>query len=243
MARAIALLLLALPVCAVAAKDQAAAYVVGVQDLDYYPIYATDPAGRYSGYARELLDLFARRSGIRLVYQVRPVKRLVGEFVAGQVDFMFPDNPRWDAVAKQGKAVVYSQPAVTFQDAVMVLPDHAGRKLRSLGIVHGFTAWKFLPDISAGRLSLQEAPGPKNLVDMALLGRVDGVNLAQQVAQYHLKGMSKPGALVPDLSLMPQVNSQYHLSSIRHPDIIQRFDQFLQTERAEVVALKFKYGL
>lgn len=225
------------------ANAHAADYVVGVQDLDYFPIYATDAQGEYRGYGRELLDLFAKRSGIQFIYQARPVRRLVNDYLAGRVDLMFPDNPNWDKDKKAGLEISYSAPALVFQDAVMVRPDNLGQPLQSLGSVMGFTPWKFMADVNAGKLRLHEAPGPLNLIKMALAGRVQGVNMARQVAEYHLKAMDQPDALVPDLSLLPSRDSQYLLSSIRHPEVIRQFDQFLQTDKAAVLALKRKYGL
>lgn len=222
---------------------RAADYSVGVQDLDYFPIYAADEKGNYTGYARELLDLFARRNDVRLHYQALPVKRLVNEYLAGRLDFMFPDNPRWDLAGKQGLKVTYSTAAVTFQDAIMVRTGRPSGPMASLGMVRGFTPWKFMPDITAGKLQVQEAPGPRNLINMTLAGHVDGVNMARQVAEYHLKDMGRVGALEADLALLPLVNSQYMLSSIRHPELIQMFDRFMQTDKAAVAALKLKYGL
>ena len=232
-------LVMLLPLSSVHAAD----YVVGVQDLDYFPIYATDSQGEYRGYARELLDLFAKRSGNHFSYQARPVKRLVNDYLAGRVDFMFPDNPNWDGAQKAALTVHYSAPALVFQDAVLVLPGHLGQPLQSLGSIMGFTPWKFMADVNASKLRLQEAPGPLNLIKMALAGRVQGVNMARQVADYHLKALGQPEALVPDLGLLPSRDSQYLLSSIRHPELIRQFDQFLQTDRAAVTALKRKYGL
>ena len=218
-------------------------YSVGVQQLDYFPIYSGDAQGNYSGYARELLDLFARHNGFRFVYRVRPVTRAVKEYLAGQTDFMFPDNPSWDRTAKKGLELAYSRPAVSFEDAVMVLPERLGSPIASLGIVRGFTPWKFLPAVRAEQLQLQEAPGPANLIGMALLKRVDGINIARQVADFHLHALGRPGALLADPALMPKAQSHYLLSSIRHPEMIERFDHFLQSEQAAVTALRTKYGL
>lgn len=239
---AIAAFLAAL-LCLAPPTVRAADFVVGVQELDYFPIYATDANGRYVGYARELLDLFASSSGHRFEYRALPIKRLVNDYVQGRMDFMFPDNPRWDAAAKKGLVVRYSAPAVIFQDAVMVLPERRGQPMRSLGTVRGFTPWKFMAQVHDGSLTLQEAAGPRNLIQMALAQRVDGINIARQVADFHLQAAGRPTALVADASLLPSTDSQYLLSSIRHPGIVREFDDFLQTHAAAVQALKHKYGL
>lgn len=234
---------LSLAAVCLAPSAQAADFVVGVQELDYFPMYATDASGHYVGYARELLDLFASDSAHRLEYRVLPVKRLVKDYFLGRVDFMFPDNPRWDTEAKKALRISYSAPAITFQDAVMVLPDRKGQPLQYLGTVRGFTPWKFMAQVRGGRLTLVEATGPRNLIHMALAQRVDGVNVARQVAEFHLKDMGRPTALVADASLLPSADSEYLLSSIHHPEVIRAFDQFLQTHQVAVNALKRKYGL
>ncbi|MES2948992.1 MAG: hypothetical protein V4858_10670 [Pseudomonadota bacterium] len=67
------------------------------------------------------------------------------------------------------------------------------------------------------------------MINMALAQRVDGINVARQVAEFHLKDMGQPHALVADATLLPSTDSQYLLSSIKHPEMIRAFDQFLQT--------------
>lgn len=217
-------------------------YVVGVEDVDYAPIYS-NTGGRYHGYARDLLDLFASREGITLSYQPLPIKRIALYNKLGKIDLIYPDNPRWNAQDKRGVVVHYSAPTLTFQDAILVKPERQGLPMRSLGMVRGFTPWKFQDDIQAGRLRVENAPGPQNLVQMALLGRVDGINLAQQVARYHLAQLGSPGALLPDTRLTPMQNSQYFLSSVRQPELIARFDGFLKREHKAVEALQRRYGL
>ena len=72
-------------------------YRVGVEDVDYYPIFsAVPPDYLYRGYARDLLDLFASHERIHFTYVPLPVRRLNHEFRAGRLDLIFPDNPRWE---------------------------------------------------------------------------------------------------------------------------------------------------
>ncbi|WP_271408677.1 substrate-binding periplasmic protein [Pseudomonas sp. Q1-7] len=222
------------------------AYRVGVEQVDYYPIYsAVPPENQYRGYARELLDLFADREHLRLTYVPLPVRRLSHTYWSGQLDLVFPDNPRWE-VHRKPAGVTYSQPVLQFQDAMLVLPERRGQPreaFRRLGFVRGFTPWKFRDDIAAGRVVIKEAPNPEGLIHMVIAGYIDAANMAQQVAHFHLKRQGREQSLVVERSLLPLRDSYYHLSSIRHPELIQRFDAFLQREREAVQALKAKYGL
>lgn len=116
-------------------------YVVGVEDVEYYPYWA-DRDGHYAGFARKLLDRFAESKGYHFVYQPLPVKRLWNTYFSGQVDLKFPDNPHWAKMRKSGYNIVYSQPAVNYIDGVMVLPGHKGlglERLERLGTIRGTT--------------------------------------------------------------------------------------------------------
>lgn len=241
--RTFALLLAALcPTLALATET----YRVGVEQVDYYPIYsAVAPDWQYRGYARDLLDLFAARERLRLIYVVLPVRRLERNYWAGRLDLVFPDNPRWQAQEKPA-GIVYSRPLLQFQDAMLVLPERLGQPrehFRRLGFVRGFTPWKFKDDIAAGRVSIHEAPNPEGLIRMTLAGYIDAANMARQVARYHLERQGIPEGLVAEPALLPLSDSYYHLSSIRHPELIRRFDAFLEREAQAVQALKDRYGL
>lgn len=226
--------------------SQPAEYRVGVEQVDYYPIFsAAPPDYRYRGYARDLLDLFAEREHLHFTYVTLPVRRLFHAYWSGQLDLVFPDNPRWDAAQKPA-GITYSQPVLQFQDVMLVLPERKGdprETFRLLGFVRGFTPWKFRDDIAAGRVTIKEAPNPEGLIHMVLAGYIDAANMARQVARFHLKNQGHEQGLVVESALLPISDSYYHLSSIRHPELIQRFNAFLQREQAAVEALKAKYEL
>lgn len=227
------------------ATEQPPSYRVGVEDVDYYPIFsAVPPDYLYRGYARDLLDLFASHEHIHLTYVPLPVRRLSHEFRAGRLDLIFPDNPRWEVEEKGQLTIAYSKPLLVFQDAMLVLPQRLGEPLqnyRTLGFIRGFTPWKFQEQVATGQVQIKQSPNPQGLIHMALSGYIDAANMAQQVAHYHLQG--QPQALVIEPRLLPLQDSHYYLSSIQHPQLIQRFDAFLTRERKAVRALKLKYGL
>ncbi|NQD95834.1 transporter substrate-binding domain-containing protein [Pseudomonas sp. CrR25] len=241
--------LFAVTLCLYALQSVAATaeYRVGVEDVDYYPIFSVAAAdGQYRGFARELLDLFAAHEQIQLHYVPLPVRRLYRTYWDGRLDLVFPDSPRWREPDKPERAIRYSQPLLTFQDVVLVRPQRVGQpraSFRRLGFVRGFTPWKFRAEIAAGEVEVHWAPNPQGLIHMALAGYIDGANMAQQVAAFHLSQQGRPDALVSEPELLPSSDSHYYLSSIRHPELIQRFDAFLRSERRAVAALKAKYGL
>lgn len=228
--------------CAPAHADR---WVVGVEELRYLPYYDYHE-GQYGGMARDVLDAFAAHSGHQFEYRAFPIKRLYVEFLAGQLDFKFPDNPDWAGKEKTGKTLFYSAPVMPFVDGVLVLPARKGaglEQLKILGTVQGFTAFDYLDTIAAKRLRLREISSLEALIQASLYRRIDGSYFNVVVAERYLSNRMKlPGALVFDPSL-PHTRSHYHLSSLRHPEIIREFDDFLRDNPQLLSDLRKKWQI
>lgn len=218
-------------------------YVVGVENIEYLPQY-TYKDGEYGGFARALLDSFAKDKGYKLEYRALPVARLFAEFVSLDLDFKYPDSAKWSADLKSKATVVYSEPVVKYIDGVNVLPDRVGKgadSIKVLGAVRGFTPWDWLEQVKSGTVKLQENNSFTAMLETALAHRVDGaygnVAVTANVLESNLK---QAGALVFDPGL-PHTRSHYHLSSIKHPQVIAEFNDWLKTNAASVSALKEKF--
>ena len=194
-------------------------FVVGVGDYDYLPHHGIINH-EYRGYAREILDLFSKKSGLILIYRPLPWKRVIHEYTNGNVDFIFPDNPFWDTEAKKGKKIQYSNAVVSYIDGVVVLPENKGRgidHLKTIGTLRGFTIWDYKKYIQSGQMELAESNNFVPLLKQVLMKRIDGAYMELAVANYYLQDvLKKPGALVFDPNL-PHTRDNYHLSSIKHP--------------------------
>lgn len=224
---------------------QAEAFRVGVELQPYLP-YFTVQEGEYRGYARELLDAFAASQGHQFHYVALPVKRLLSNFLAGDLDFKFPDNPQWKTAQKQGHKIHYSQPVLPYTDGVLVLPRHLGQgqqRIKVLGTQLGFTPSPYLLAIESGAMSLTQSNRIDSLLRMAISGRVDAVYLNPLVARHALLAAKLPStALVFDPELA-HVDDHYYLSSLRHPEVIAAFDAFLREQPALLHRLKGKYAI
>ncbi|MEA9355993.1 transporter substrate-binding domain-containing protein [Bacteriovorax sp. PP10] len=222
-------------------------YTVGVEDIDYMPIFSsTHNPENFKGYARDVLDRFAKSEKIEFRYVALPVKRFIYVYQSGKLDFAFPDNPNWNLPKKDNLNIIYSNPIITFQDAIFVRPEKLGlgiEKMKVLGTLKGFSAWKFQKYIDSGKMRVESTHAPESLIHMALLGRVDGINMAQQVARYHLKKIGNEKGLVPDPQLLPSQDSYYYFSTLHHPEIIKKLNLFLKKDAANIHELKNKYGL
>ena len=222
-------------------------FTVVVQDIDYYPIYRADPGKHtYSGYMADLVAAFADHADIEFSYRVRPIRRMTLEYTAGKYDFAVPDNPNWNTHEKQGLSVNYTRPLLTFEDAIYVAAENdqlTPDDMRDIGTIAGFTPWKFKDRIESGQVELKTTRKPANLIRMALAGHVETVNLAAPVARHQFEALDVGDRLVPAPKLMENTVSHYHLSTIKHPEVIAEFNRFLEEQEALVQSLQQQYGL
>jgi polar amino acid transport system substrate-binding protein len=218
-------------------------YVIGVEDLDYAPLWRTGSSG-WQGVARDLLDAFSADTGVRLEYRPLPVRRLLREFLNGDVDAKFPDSPDWEPTRKSGFLIHYSGPVISYVDGVNRPPDQVGQpNLRRLSTVLGFTPVGFLDQIRDGRILLEQQQDFPSLLRFTLSGRADGAYGNNDVVTYTLREkLGRPGALVFDPSL-PSVRGDYRLSSLKHPELITRLDRWMKQNPARIAEIRQRYNL
>lgn len=219
-------------------------YVVGVENLAFMPHYSTDKQGNYCGFAREVLDLFAATAGIQFDYRPLSGERLLPALLQGEVDFKYPDNPTWAQGQKAGKNLSYSQAVVNYVDGVLVPPMRQGQgvdKLQRLAIVNGWTPWAYQARVEAKHTQLIVSDDLPAMIKLALRKDAEGAYFNIVVASYYLDNIrAQPGALVFDPKL-PFTRGTFNLSSSKHPQLIQRFDQFLIEQHEQIAKLKDKY--
>lgn len=221
-------------------------YVVGVENIKYFPHF-TYSNGVYGGFASELLSLFAKKYGYTFIYKARPISRLFSEYlVAGKFDFKYPDNIYWQSDMKKGKNVTYSKSVANYIDGVMVLPKNKNigiNSLKVLGTIRGFTAWDYLGLVKDKKVQLANVNNFNQLVKKTISSKFDGAYINIDVAKYLFKNtMKKPNILVFNKNL-PHTKGSYHLSSIKHPNIIKEFNDFLENEKVEIDSLKKRYDI
>lgn len=226
------------------ADAQAEHYVIGVEALSFLPHYSLDQQGHYQGFAREVFDLFAEHSGVQLSYRPLPVERLLPALLHGDVDLKYPDSATWAQAGKGDARLYYSQPLVDYVDGVLVAPPRQGQpveRLKRLAMVNGWTPWGYQERIAAGQVALTYSDDLRQMIRQALKKDTDGAYFNVVVATHYLDNIrARPGALVFDATL-PHTRGSFHLSSVKHPELIQRFDRFLVERQADVAALKEKY--
>ncbi len=220
--------------------------VVGVEELDYMPMYST-AGGEYHGVGRDILDAFARDAGYTLVYKALPVPRLYASFFAGQVDLKFPDNAGWKAEDRDGKEIFYTAaPLVVNVDASMVKPEDLGKgpdAVKVLGIVIGFSPWAWTDRINDSTVTVVENPDFAALLRQVVADRVDAAYASVPVMRLQSREIfGHDDALVFDPSL-PYAKADFHVSSLSRPEVIAEMDAWMADHVQEIVDLRAKYGI
>jgi ABC-type amino acid transport substrate-binding protein len=226
------------------AGSHAESYLIGVEDMAFAPHYSLDKQGQYRGFARELFDQFAAYSGVQLSYKPLPANRLLTALLQGEVDFKYPDSGNWAQAYKAGKDLHYSQAVVAYVDGVLVAPKRQGQpldQLRRLGMVSGWTPRGYQAHIDAGQIHPSYSDDLRKMIRQTLKQDSDGAYFNVVVATHYLDNIrARPGALVFDPKL-PHTRGSFQLSTLRHPELLRRFDRFLVERQAEVAALKERY--
>ena len=181
------------------ASSHADNFVIGVENIDYFPIYQYS-GGQYNGAASEILNEFAKSHNHTFSYKAFPITRLNKNYLEGKVDFRFPDNNFWAQDQKSGYDIKYSNSVIDFIDGVMVTPENKGKgveNLKRLGLVRGCTAWDYLGHIENGSVKAKETNSLESLIKLTSTKRYDGAYFNVDVATYYLNNTLKaPNSLV-----------------------------------------------
>ena len=242
----VSMILTVLATCLFSSPAFSGNYTVGVENIDYLPLYKGD-GSVYTGYARELLDTFAAKYGHTFTYRPFPMVNLFDEFVVKKtLDFKFPDNAHWSGDMKKGVKIVYSSRLVTVTEGLFVLPSEKGKGLANItkiATLRGFSAWPYMDQIMSKKLEVIEVNYPGAAINIGAAGRVDGVFMGVMSANYVMSNvLRRAGVLVFDDSL-PKMKADFSLSSISHPEIIKQMDEFLVKDKDTVAKLKAKHKI
>jgi len=213
---------------------------VGVEDIHFLP-FSDYQKGKYTGIFKNTLEEFAKQHNYKLKWEPLPLNRLYAKFYSGSLDIKVPANEYWqkDKKEKLKLSITYSKPIVSFIDGVMVKSSLKGKGLsllNNLGVVAGFTPWKYLGEIESGKIKVKENNSINGILSQGILGRVNGVYINIDVGEFYLnKNPKMKGKLVFDSDL-PHIESSFHLASLKkNESIVKEFDEFILNNPVKVI--------
>jgi polar amino acid transport system substrate-binding protein len=232
--------------CLITINTSAQALTLGVEATDYAPYYYLNDEHKYQGAAREIFDLFSKSNDLKINYDPMPVPRLFNEFVNGNVDLKFPDNPLWSASLHSTVKVHYSEPVFNINESLLVLkqdePEIAQKDMKSVGTILGFSIPGIAKYVANNEFETVKTREIEQLIHMLVSKRVQGVYFNESVARNLAKKMYPNTSLVRH-SKYPPFQYAYHISSIKHPKLIEAFNAFLISHAKQVDSIRNRYGL
>ena len=223
---------------------QAQEFIIGVEDVPYYPLY--EFKSNRNTHSRELLDAFSSTKGYKFIYLPLPIKRFETWLLEEKIDFKYPDNSRWYSSAKTTEKCTFSESTIKLIAGTSVLQSSLKKstsEFKSIGTLLGFYPTHWIEQIQSGKVKLYEDVSTKILVQQLVSGNIDGIDIEPSVIQYYLEELGKPS----DTSTIDRRYDydvyDFHFSTIKHPKIIEEFNEFLRENKALLEHLNKKYKI
>ena len=223
---------------------QADNFVVGVEDLHYYPYF--DFADNNDSFAKALLDQFAKDNNHQITYLPLPIKQFPKWLFEENIDFKFPDNERWQEINNiHHLKIFYSDEVAELTAGTLVMAKNSSKNVASfktIGTVAGFHPTLWLDKIAKGEVTLFEDSSPTILVQYLVRGLIDGLVIDLAVAKNELKKLQLDETIVYSNHII-QENFSYQLSTVKYPKILKQFNQWQVKRRKFIDELKAEYGI
>lgn len=222
-------------------------YLIGVEDISYYPFY--DFSAKQTdqkSFTKELISVFFTYKNYKFKFVPLPVKRFDKWFVEESIDFKFPDNTRWRTEESKTLNITYSEPVLHLIAGSYVLAKNQSLSqdaIKRLGTVYGFYPTLWIDRVQNNTIEIVELRSTFSIVKHLIYGNVDAVNIDKNVINHALKSMGKPEDIIALNKKTKHERFAFHFSSILHPKIIQEFNHFLNTHSEQIAELKNKYGI
>ena len=221
-------------------------FVIGVEAVNYYPLinFSVNDETKES-YTKEILSCFFESQKYAYRFLALPIKRFDKWYVEENIDFKFPDNPRWRTKKDDLLKIIFSKPVVELIAGSYVLRKNEMlpiNDIKKLGTILGFVPTLWLDKVASGELELVEESSPIGIVKHVLYGNVDATNIDENVIRYNLAFLGKTGEIILNKKAKHEVFS-YQLSTMKFPKVITEFNVFLKNNKKLIKMLKDKYGI
>ncbi|MFT4928428.1 MAG: polar amino acid transport system substrate-binding protein [Phenylobacterium sp.] len=219
------------------------AYRIGIEDIDYYPHFAF--GYKKSSFAKELLERFFQSVNADVTYVSLPLKRFNLWYASDKLDFKYPDNRGWRQDEPEKLPIIYSDEIVQLTAGTTVLVDKLGKKrdnIQRLSTILGFYPTLWVDRVKSKQTIIVSDPSVMSVIKMNINGFVDATNLDYSVIHHQLQKLGKTKVMLMDKSL-PHMTYGFHLSTIKHPQMIKQFNRFYKNNPLFIQQLKTKYQI
>tara|TARA_R110000751_G_scaffold116604_2_gene216661 strand:- start:476126 stop:476923 length:798 start_codon:yes stop_codon:yes gene_type:complete len=223
---------------------QAGSFVIGVEDISYYPYF--DFNSNQTTFSKAIFDQFAKENGHQISYLPLPIRQFPKWLYEENIDFKFPDNVRWQE-RNNGRQlrIHFSDEIVAMTAGTLVMPKNKDKDpsfFKTIGTITGFHPTLWVKQLEQGKVTIYEDSSAKILVKHLVNGLIDGLDIDLAVANVGLQNLHIQQDLVFNENL-PKQNYSYQISTVKYPEIIKQFNQWLVKRRDYIDSQKIKYGI
>ena len=223
----------------------AKSYSVGVEPF-HSPPYFDGSGEEYKGFARDLLDKFAKDAGIEFRYSAEQIPVLNKHLVQERIDFKFPDNHKWAPSIKKDKKIIYSNVVTPYIDGSFSLKTKDNAQLvevKRLGSIAGYTPRGYMEGITSGKIFYTENGSVNVLIHQLLDGKIDTLyaNVMTVIEELRTNFPPQDSSRIFWNEDLPYVEGSFHLSTVLHPEIVNDFNQWMVDNKEWIDQLKQKY--
>ena len=219
--------------------DEKPTYRVGIENVDYYPMFTKKEERNKTGFLIEVMELFAQKRGVKFEYIHLPITRFAEWYQQDNIDFRLPDNPLWN---QNTHNLIYSEGIIKLRSDTVVLKKNQSSpmsNLKVIGSLYGFVPashWK--ERVNSGKTKFIYENSMRVLIHMLAKGMTDGLDVNLNVVQHYAKELGYDTDDFVVSSNAPSYQYAYALSSMDHPEIVKDFDDFLINSQNEISLLK-----
>ena len=208
-------------------------FIVGSQNIEYYPHYNfSSPIDKGVGWA--ILEAFSEASGHEFSYLTMPVRRLQMEMLKGHVDFVYPDNPGWYNDVTDTKEKYFSVALTRAVTGTFVKPKNVNKginAIKRIAMPLGFTPVNWQARLDQNLIKIVSISDTFAGLSLLQLERVDALDF-----EYHV------GNFILDITL-PHNEIPFMLSALRHQEVIEELNAFINNNPAIIDSIKARYGM
>lgn len=219
-------------------------FIIGAQNLTYFPHYDFE-SDVDKGVGWAILEAFSEASDHEFIYVSLPIRRLQMELAKGNIDFVYPDNPRWYNSITNTDDKTFSLPLTYTVTGTMVKKDKAGKgidSIKQLAIPLGFTPVNWQQRINNGDTQLTAVQDIPQGLALLQQERVDALDLEYNVARHSISRLSRYDDITLDLTL-PHNEIPFSLSTLNNKKVIDELNTFIATNPTLIASIIEKYEI
>lgn len=218
-----------------AQAEEQTSYYIGVHDIEFPP-FSWLEQGQLQGLDRDVLDAFANKQEFKLVYVPLPRVRALTLLRQGQIDALYPDDKGWAKPLKGelGLTLTYSEAAVRNQSGLFMLKRYGcSSKISDIGTLLGWVVGGYQEQEQKGLVTVHRFATVDQALEAGLKAEVDAVYAGRAFLEHHTS--KHPTFSVFEFcNELPSMYGSSRLSSFRRPELISRFNNFLE-EHSELM--------